>query len=105
MDAIISATRELLDCLVEKNDVREDNEAAAIFTTTVDLNAEFPARAAREMGWNNIALMCAHEMDVPDALSRCIRVLVLLNTEKTAGELVNVYLNGTEKLRLRGVAA
>lgn len=105
MEAILSATRELLDCLVEKNDLREDNVAAVIFTTTKDLNAEFPARAAREMGWTNIALMCAHEMDVPDAPSRCIRVLVLLNTEKAADELVNVYLNGTEKLRMRGATA
>ena len=102
-EAILSATRELLERLVEANDLRQEQVAAVFFTTTQDLNAEFPAAAARQMGWNDTALMCGHEMNVPDGLSRCVRVLLLVNTEKSADELVRVYLKGTDKLRSRGV--
>ncbi len=98
-EAILSATRELLGRLMEENDLREENVAAAFFTTTQDLNAEFPAKAARQMGWEHTALMCAHEMNVPDALSQCIRVMLIVNSEKGNSDLVNVYLKGTEKLR------
>ena len=101
-EAILSASRELLERLVEANDIRPDQVTAAFFTTTRDLNAEFPAVAARQMGWNGVALMCGHEMDVPDGLPHCIRVMVLVNTEKSLDELVNVYLKGSDKLRLRG---
>jgi chorismate mutase len=104
-EAILSATGELLERLVEENDLRQEQIAAALFTTTRDLNAEFPAMAARQMGWNNVALMDAQEIDVPGALSRCIRVMLIVNIDKGAGELVNVYLQDTDKLRLRGVEA
>ena len=70
---------------------------------TPDLNAGFPAAAARQLGWNSTALMGAAEVDVPGSLQRCIRVLILFNTDKEPQELVNLYLNGTEVLRLQGV--
>ena len=101
-EAILTATRELLHRLAEENDLSEENVAAAFFTTTQDLNAEFPAKAARQMGWDHTALMCAQEIDVPDALSRCIRVMLIVNTEKGNSDLANVYLRGTEKLRSQG---
>ena len=100
--AILEATRELLEKLVESNQIEVDDVAAAVFTTTPDLNAEFPAAAARQLGWENVALMCSHEMAVPDAQARCIRVLVLWNTERSATELSNVYLREAINLRDRG---
>ena len=80
--AILGATRELLEEMVKINEIEVDDVAATIFTTTEDLNAEFPALAARQMGWNGVALMCGHEMRVPDALPSCIRVLLLVNTRQ-----------------------
>ena len=102
-DAIHSATREMLSKLIDANQIQEPDVAAAYFTMTPDLNACFPATAARQLGWNNTALMGATEVDVPGSLPRCIRVLILLNTDKEPQELVNLYLNGTEVLRLSGV--
>ena len=102
-DSILDATSEMLAKLIEANDLAVDDVAAAHFTTTLDLNAEFPAVAARRMGWNDVALLCGHEMAVPDAQPRCIRVLVLVNTEKSAQELSNVYLRGAANLKARGM--
>ncbi|MBI4298644.1 MAG: chorismate mutase, partial [Chloroflexi bacterium] len=74
-EAILSATRELMDRIVEANDVHAEDVAAVFFTTTQDLNAEFPALSARQMGWRDVALLCSHEMGVPDGLPKCIRTL------------------------------
>ena len=77
-DDILDATRELLERLVEANDVHTDDIAAVTFSATKDLDAEFPAVAARvHMGWTEVAIMCGHEMDVPGGQKRCIRVLIL----------------------------
>jgi chorismate mutase len=89
--------------LIEANDIREPDVAAVYFTMTPDLNACFPAAAARQLGWNHTALMGATEVDVPGSLPRCIRVLILFNTDKEPQQLVNLYLNGTAVLRLQGV--
>ncbi|MCZ6614213.1 MAG: chorismate mutase [Chloroflexi bacterium] len=102
-DAILSGTTELLERIVEENGIQREQLAAAIFTTTRDLNAEFPAVAARQMGWTDVALLCSHEMDVPNALPSCIRVLLLVNTTKSPQELVNLYLRGAKNLRSRGM--
>ena len=102
-EAIYEATRELLSELIEANEIEEQDVAAAYFTMTPDLNACFPAAAARQLGWNNTALMGATEVDVPGSLDKCIRVLILLNTDKAPTDLVNLYLNGTATLRLQGV--
>lgn len=102
-DSILEATTDLVERMIEANDIEADDVAAAFFTATQDLNAEFPALAARRLGWDNVALMCAHEMAVPGAPGRCIRALVLVNTTKSAGELRNIYIRGAEHLRSRGV--
>ena len=102
-DAIYSATKELLKGLIDANHIQERDVAAVHFTMTPDLNAVFPAAAARQLGWNNTALMGSVEIAVPDSLSRCIRILILFNTVKEPQELVNLYLNGTEVLRMQGV--
>ena len=101
--AIYAATGELLAKLAKANNIEERDVAAVYFTTTHDLNAGFPAAAARQMGWNNTALMGGIEVDVPGSLSGCIRVLILVNTDLEADQLVNLYLNGTEVLRMAGV--
>ena len=101
-EAILEATKELLDSLIKANDIDLDDVAAAIFTTTQDLNAEFPAVAARQMGWNHVALMCGHEMAVPDGLGKCIRALILVNTEKLPDELEHIYMRDAVNLRNRG---
>ena len=104
-ESIYAATREMLSRLIDANGIVEADLAMAYFTVTPDLNAAFPAAAARQLGWNNTALMCATEIPVPDALSRCIRVLILINTDQEPQDLVNIYLKGAEALRLQGVAA
>jgi chorismate mutase len=93
----------MLSALIEANAIVERNVAAVYFTMTPDLNAAFPAAAARQLGWTSTALMGATEVDVPGSLPRCIRVLILLNTEKEQEDMVNLYLKGTEVLRLQGV--
>ena len=101
-DDILDATRELLERLVEANDVHTDDIAAVTFSATKDLDAEFPAVAARvHMGWTNVAIMCGHEMDVPGGQERCIRVLILVNTDKSPKELEMVYLRDAANLRSR----
>jgi chorismate mutase len=98
-EAILKATRELLALMIRQNGVSPEDVASAIFTTTVDLDAEFPALAARQLGWINVALICGHELDVPGSLRHCIRVLLHWNTDKRASEVVHVYIKGAERLR------
>ncbi len=98
-EAIHGATTELLEALIEANSLEEKDLASVFFSMTPDLNAVFPAAAARRLGWNSTALFGAVETEVPGSLNRCIRVLILVNTEKEPGELVNVYLRGTDTLR------
>ena len=102
-DDILDATRELLERLVEANDVDADDIAAVTLSATKDLNAEFPAVAARvHLGWTNVAIMCSHEMDVPGGQERCIRVMILVNTDKSPEDLEMVYLRDAANLRSRG---
>ena len=101
-EAIREATHELLVELVDANGIDPDDIAAAMFTTTQDLNAEFPAVAARQLGWTDVPLMCGHEMVVPDAQQRCVRTLVMVNTDKGPRELSHVYLRDAKNLRDRG---
>ena len=102
-ESIHRATRELLEQLIESNQITERDVAAVYFTTTPDLNAGFPAAAARQAGWTSTALMGATEVAVPGSLLRCVRVMILVNTDKEPGALVNLYLKGTDVLRLQGV--
>jgi chorismate mutase len=98
-EAIMAASKELLQNIIEANEVDMSDVACIIFTTTPDLDAAFPAAAARELGWTQVALLCGHEMDVPGSLPRCLRVMMLLNTNKKNDEIVHVYLGGAEILR------
>ncbi|CAN5570515.1 chorismate mutase [soil metagenome] len=96
---ILEATVELMHALITLNDLNTDDVASVIFTTTPDLNATFPAVAAREIGWNEVPLMCSHEMDVPASLQKTVRVLIHVNTTRTASEIKHVYLKDARKLR------
>ena len=98
-EAILDATRELLEHMIRANDIRAADVATAWFTTTPDLNADFPAIAARQMGWTHVALMDAHHMNVPGALPMCLRVMLLVNTSRRQEEIVHVYLRGARVLR------
>ena len=98
-EAILAATRELLTAIIAANDLRPDDVASAIFTTTPDLNAEYPAQAARALGWRDVALLCAREIDVPHGLEKCIRVLIHWNTTARAEEVRHVYRKGAVVLR------
>lgn len=96
---ILTATTELLTILISRNDLRAEDVASAIFTTTADLDAAFPALAARELGWSEVALMCMREIPVPGSLPMCIRVLLHVNTEREAGEIQHVYIHRAVNLR------
>ncbi len=98
-EAILKATLQLLALMIRQNGIRQEDVASAIFSTTTDLDAEFPALAARQLGWMNVPLMCNHELDVPGSMRRCVRVLLLWNTDKSADEIVHVYIKGAERLR------
>ena len=97
--AIIAATRRLLKEVVAANNIAVEDVAYVIFTATPDLDAAYPARAAREMGWTKTPLLCMQEMAVRDSLPGCIRVLVVWNTELSACELQHVYLGRARALR------
>ncbi|MGQ9915527.1 MAG: chorismate mutase [Thermogutta sp.] len=98
-EAILEGTRLLLAMMIRQNGIEERDVASVIFTTTPDLNAEFPALAARQLGWMQAALLCGHEMSVPGALGRCVRILIHWNTAKPADQIVHVYLRDAERLR------
>ena len=99
-DEILDATRELVGEILRVNRIVEFDEIVSIlFTTTPDLTAAFPAEAAREMGMNLVPLLCASEIAVPGRLPRCVRVLIHLNTERPACEMVHVYLREAKSLR------
>lgn len=100
---IVEATRELLTALIDANGIVAEDIAGAWFTTTRDLRTEFPAVAARQLGWVDVPLICGHEMDVPLAnprsIERCIRVMILMNTEKPQSAITHVYLRGAQAIK------
>lgn len=98
-ETILAATKELLQLLIEKNDLHPEDVASAIFTTTADLDAEFPALAARYLGWTEVALMCTREIPVPGSLGMCIRILLHVNTTRSSSEIQHVYIRGAVNLR------
>ncbi|MDQ2857236.1 MAG: chorismate mutase [Candidatus Eremiobacteraeota bacterium] len=97
--AILEATGELVTEIVAENKLRAEDVASALFTVTPDLHAEFPAAAARRMGWTLVPLLNFTEIGVPGRLERCIRVLVHVNTERSQDEMVHVYLREAVALR------
>ena len=96
---ILEATHELVTALVGLNDLQPEDVVSAVFTTTVDLTATFPALAARQLGWSEVPLMCAHEMAVPGALDHVVRVLLHVNTTRRPSEIRHVYLKRARQLR------
>lgn len=98
-EAILDAARRLITEMVRANGVEADDVAAVIFTCTSDLNATFPAEAARALGWDRVPLLCSREMEVPGSLPRVLRVLMLVNTTLAQDEVVHVYLGEAERLR------
>lgn len=97
--AILEGTKELLTKLIIQNQIQLEDICSAYFTVTKDLTSEFPAKAARQLGWQSVPLMCAQEIDVTDGLPRCIRVLLHVNTNKSQKEIKHVYLREAVKLR------
>ncbi|MDD4179057.1 MAG: chorismate mutase [Candidatus Margulisbacteria bacterium] len=97
--AIISATKELLQKIVQENNLKVEEIASVLFSSTPGLNAEFPAVAAREIGWNETPLLCMQEIDVPGALKNCIRVLLHFNTDLPQSQMKHVYLREAKNLR------
>lgn len=98
-EEILQATRELLYVMIRANNIQPEDVASAIFTTTPDLNATYPALAARQLGWYDLALLCGHEMDVPGGLAQCVRILIHWNTTRAAADIIHVYLRGAKDLR------
>jgi len=97
--AIIAATRTLLERMVSANGIATEDIASVIFTTTPDLNAAYPARAARDLGWTDTPLLGAQEIDVPNSLPRCVRVLILWNTDRSIDQITHIYLGAAAALR------
>ena len=98
-EAIWSATREVLESLIELNHIDEEDVASILFTTTPELTAAYPAKAARMFGWTRTALMGFVEADVKDGLPMCIRVLIHWNTDKSMDEIQHLFLRDSVKLR------
>jgi len=99
LEAVLDATQDLLGRLQELNGFDPDDLASILFTTTNDLRSTFPARAARRLGWTQVPMMCAHEMDVPSAIPRCVRVLLHWNTDRPSRDVRHAYLRGSRLLR------
>ena len=98
-EEIIEKTKQLLTTLKKENDFKIEDIVSIFFSATSDLNAAFPAQAARELNWNKVPLFDMQEIDVPGSLSRCIRVLIHLNCQKTHSEIKHCYLRGAKILR------
>lgn len=95
---ILNKTKELLLEIIERNTIKKENIASIFFTMTDDLDSEFPALAARQMGWTDVPLLCAREIKVKDSLKQCIRVLIHYNTNK-GFQAEHVYLHEAKTLR------
>lgn len=98
-EAILAATRELLFTTIRYNNIDPADVASVYFTTTTDLNAVYPATAARQLGWYDVPLICGHEMQVPNGLPMCVRFLMHWNTTRSAAEIIHIYLHDAVSLR------
>ena len=98
-DAILLATRQMLALMIRRNGIEATDIASALFTVTRDLDAEFPALAARQLGWIEVPLLCGYEISVSGSLENCIRVLLHWNTDKPQSEIQHVYIHDAVKLR------
>jgi chorismate mutase len=98
-EEILEATRQLLALMIRRNGIESHDVASAIFSATPDITAEFPALAARQLGWLEVPLLCTHEMAIPGGLPLCIRVLIHWNTDKAQKEIEHVYVREAKRLR------
>lgn len=98
-EAILLATRQLLALVIRQNQIDANDVGSAIFTVTRDIDAEFPALAARQLGWLDVPLLCSYEISVPGSLQKCIRILVHWNTTKAQNEIHHIYIKDAVKLR------
>ncbi len=97
---ISRATIELLRAILDSNRIAEEDIVSVIFTMTPDLNAEFPAKAARIcLGWDNVPMVCASEIPVPGSIEKCIRVMITFNLPITGNVVKHIYLGGAQELR------
>ena len=96
---ILQATTQLLALIIRKNGIESKDVSSAIFSTTSDLDSAFPALAARQLGWIDVPLLCTHEIDVPDSLRRCIRILIHWNTDRLQAEVEHIYVKDAVALR------
>ena len=98
-EEVLRATRELLAMMIRLNDIQSINVASAMFTTTRDVVSQYPALAARQLGWMDVPLLCGHEMEVPNSVPLCIRILIHWNTDTPQSEIHHIYLNEAQILR------
>ncbi len=98
-EEILLATRQLLALIIRQNGIETEEIASAQFTVTKDLSSEFPALAARQLGWLEVPLLCGYEITVEKSLPRCIRVLLHWNTDKAQSDIRHIYLHDAVKLR------
>ncbi len=98
-DEIIVKTKELLGAMIERNEIDKEDLVTIIFTATSDVHGAFPAAAAREMGFGDVPLICAQELEIADSTPLCVRILALIDTDKKRSELRHIYLHGAKGLR------
>lgn len=98
-EEILRSTRQLLGLMIRRNAIRGEDVCSAMFTVTRDLNSEFPALAARQLGWIEVPLLCGYEITVPGSLPRCIRVLLHWNTDRCQSDINHVYIREASRLR------
>jgi chorismate mutase len=98
-DEILKGTRQLLALMIRANGIEPQDVASVLFSTTTDIDAEFPALAARQLGWLDVPLLCSHEMAVPGSLPMCIRVMIHWNTSKPQDEIEHIYVRDAKRLR------
>jgi chorismate mutase len=97
--AILRNARQLLALMIRLNDIESEDVASAVFSLTPDLTAEFPALAARQLGWLDVPLLCTNEIPVPESLPRCLRILIHWNTDKPQSAVSHVYIKEARNLR------
>ena len=96
---IFKATQKLLRRMIEANQIRKEEIASVFLTATTDLTADFPAYAVRKMGWKEVPLLCAQEIEVPHGLPKVIRILLHFNTDQPQSAIKHQYLDGTKQMR------
>ncbi|MBV9380981.1 MAG: chorismate mutase [Streptosporangiaceae bacterium] len=99
-DAILDGAAELVNAVMNRNDLTTDDVISVLFTVTPDLTAEFPALAARKIGFHDVPLICATEIPVPGAMPRVVRLLAHVESTRPRSEIQHVYLRGAAALRL-----